>query len=495
MRPWVTDGISGRSSFWVDQALADESDPVGEAQILEGDQRADVCIVGGGFTGLWTAYRLLEHEPSLNVVIVESELCGTGASGRNGGVMSDWWMEIETLIKNWGPQDGRRLADAVEAAAGDIQSFCEAEGVDANVRRKGWIWTATTPEQSAGLKHMLDATRAIGADIFEPIPAEELEERLGSPVHRDGLRHPGGGCLHPARLARGLRKAVLARGARIFERSPVVSVSTGNTVRVVTERGKVEADQVVMAANAWMAHLPQFRRNTFIVSSDLVATAPVPDRFEELGWTSDEVSFDAKAMLLYWRSTVDKRVVFGNVGRKLGFGPKIEDRWERPSDQLRTEIERALRLRLPRLGAVPLTHAWSGPIDRSSTGLPHIGKLGGDPRVTYALGFSGGGVLPTVAVGRAVASTVLGRDDEAADIARLLAYTGSSFPPEPVRYLGGRLVQKAILRTETAEEMGHKKPVLASALTKALSSDGTHIAPPTMESLRKNLLPLPRRSK
>jgi glycine/D-amino acid oxidase-like deaminating enzyme len=495
MRPWVTAGFSGRSSFWVDQALTDEGgNAERDAHILHGDVRADVCIVGGGFTGLWTAIRMLDHEPSLKVVIVEAELCGTGASGRNGGVMSDWWMETETLLKNWGREDGRRLADAVAIAADDVQSFCEAEGIDANIRREGWIWTATSEQQRAGLQHMLKATHALGAEIYEPVPRDELERKLGSPIHLEGLRHPGGGSLHPARLARGLRRSAIKRGATVYERSPVSRIDAlQNTVRITTEGGTVSANRVVMAANAWMAHFKQFRGNTFIVSSDLVATAPVPERFEELGWNSGEVSFDAKAMLLYWRATADKRVVFGNVGRKLGLGPTIEDRWERPSDQLKLEIERALRRTLPRLGNVPLTHAWAGPIDRSSTGLPHIGKLGGDPRITYALGFSGGGVLPTVAVGRCVASTVLERDDEHADLARLLGHTGADFPPEPIRYIGGRVVQKAILSKETAEEMGHRPSPLATALTTALSSDGTHIAPPTMESLRRMLVPKPLR--
>lgn len=489
MRPWTTPGISGRASFWVDQALGEEPAAATEAQILEGSHRADVCIVGGGFTGLWTAIRMLDLDPSLNVIVVEAELCGTGASGRNGGVMSDWWMEVDTLVKHFGRDDARRLAEAVGGAADDVQSFCEHEGIDANIRRGGWLWTATTPSQCASLDHMLDATRGLGADVYQPVAAEELEHRLGSPIHLKGLRDPYGGSLHPARLARGLRRAALARGARVFERSPVHTLTAGVEVKVRTERGTVVADRVVMAANAWMAHLPEFRRTTFIVSSDLVATAPVPERFEALQWTGEEVSFDAKAMLFYWRSTADQRVVFGNVGRKLGLGSTVRDRFERPSHQLRTEIERGLRRTLPRLGGVPLTHAWSGPIDRSSTGLPRIGRLGGDQRILFALGFSGTGVLPTVTIGRCLASTVLEREDDYADLAQLLDRAGSPFPPEPLRYIGGRLVQSAILRKESAEDLGQRPSRLSTAVTRSLSSDGTHIAPPTIASLLGALTP------
>jgi glycine/D-amino acid oxidase-like deaminating enzyme len=485
MRPWTMGGRSGRTSFWVDQALAEEPGAETDAQVLEGDVKADICIVGGGFTGLWTAIRLLDHDPSLEVVVVEAELCGTGASGRNGGVMSDWWMEVDTLQKHFGTDGAKLLAHAVGGAADEIQKFCEAEEIEANVARAGWYWTATTDAQIPSLEHMVSATQSLGADIYEPVEADELEQRLGSPIHRMGLRDRKGGSLHPARLARGLRKAAIARGAKVFEQSPVRTIHADADVWVQCERGTVHAEQIVMAANAWMAHLPDFRRDTFICSSDLVATSPSPDRFEELGWTGEEVSFDAKAMLFYWRSTVDSRVVFGNVGRKLGRGPTIEDRWERPSEELYREIEMGRRRVLPRLGNVELTHAWAGPIDRSSTGLPRIGKLGGDPRITYVIGFSGTGVLPTVTLGHCLASVVLDRDDAARDQAELMTRSGSPFPPEPIRYLGGRLVQKAIIRKESAEDLGRKPPRLTTALTESFLPDGTHLAPPTLSSIRK----------
>ncbi len=485
MRPWTMAGRSGRTSFWVDQALAEEPGAEADAEVLEGDLKVDVCIVGGGFTGLWTAIRLLDQDPSLEVAVVEAELCGTGASGRNGGVMSDWWMEVDTLKKHFGVDGARLLAHAVGAAADEIEVFCEAEGIEADVARAGWYWTATTDAQIPSLEHMLGATEELGADIYERIEADELERRLGSPIHRMGLRDRKGGSLHPARLARGLRRSAIARGARVFERSPVRAIHADADVWVQGERGAVHAEQIVMAANAWMAHLPDFRRDTFICSSDLVATAPAPERFEALGWSGEEVSFDAKAMLFYWRSTADSRVVFGNVGRKLGLGPTIEDRWERPSEALYREIEMGRRRVLPRLGNVELTHAWAGPIDRSSTGLPRIGKLGGDPRVTYVMGFSGTGVLPTVTLGHCLAAVVLDTDDARRAQAELLMRAGSPFPPEPIRYLGGRLVQKAIIGKESAEDLGRKPPRALTALTEAFLPDGTHLAPPTLSSIRK----------
>jgi glycine/D-amino acid oxidase-like deaminating enzyme len=485
MRPWTLRGRSGRESLWVDQALADEPDAIGSVEPLEGSLKADVCVVGGGFTGLWTAIRLLDHDPSLDVVVVEAELCGTGASGRNGGVMSDWWMEIDTLLKHFGSEDGPRLAAYVGRSADEIEQFCKREEIEANVARAGWLWTATSDAQVASLEHMLEATRAVGVDVYERVEADELEQRLGSPIHRMGLLDRKGGSLHPARLTRGLRRAAVARGTRVYEHSPVTAIQAGHGLRVRCERGVVEADRVVMAANAWMAHLSEFRQDTFICSSDLVATAQVPDRFEDMGWSGQEVSFDAKAMLYYWRATADRRVVFGNVGRTLALGPTIKDHFERPRESLRAEIEVALRRVIPRLGNAELTHAWAGPIDRSSTGLPRIGKLGGDPRITYVIGFSGTGVLPTNSIGQCLASIVLERDDEPAEIGRLLQLRGSAFPPEPFRYLARRLVQRAIKRKETAEDLGNLPPRLTATFVNAFLPDGTHLAPPTLSSLRR----------
>jgi glycine/D-amino acid oxidase-like deaminating enzyme len=485
MRPWTMAGRSGRASFWVDQALSEEPGAERDAVILEGDLKVDVCIVGGGFTGLWTAIRLLDHEPSLSVAIVEAELSGTGASGRNGGVMSDWWMEVDTLRKHFGVEGARQLAEAVATAPDDIQSFCKQEGIEANIARAGWYWTATNEAQVASLEHMLNVTNALGADVYQRIGADQLAARLGSPVHRMGIFDERGGSLHPARLARGLRRSAVRRGASVFERSPVIEIQAGSGVRVVCERGVIEADQIVMAANAWMAHLPDFRPDTYICSSDLVATAPMPEVFAKLGWTGKEVNFDAKAMLFYWRGTADQRVVFGNVGRKLGLGPTIEDRWERPSAAILNEIEKGRRRTLPHLDTVKKTHAWQGPIDRSSTGLPRIGKLGGDPRITYVIGFSGTGVLPTSTLGHCLASMVLGRSDSWGHHAQLLQRTGSAFPPEPIRYFGGRLIQQAIIKKEAAEDAGRKPSAVVRGFVKSFMPDGTHIAPPTLSSLRK----------
>jgi glycine/D-amino acid oxidase-like deaminating enzyme len=482
-RPWCAAGSSGRSSLWVEEALALERGAWEDAHRLEGAVRADVCIVGGGFTGLWTAIRLRELDPALDVVLIEAELCGTGASGRNGGMVSDWWVKLPTLVKRFGTEDGVRLARTIDAGADELARFCANEGVDARLTRRGSFWTATNDAQRGTVERVLAAARAAGVEPFREVARDELEATLGSPLHRSGVFDSRGGALQPALLARGLRRVALARGIDVCERSPVTVIEAGGRIRIRAGEGTVEADRVVLAANAWMAHLPEFRRTVFVVSSDVVATAPAPELFARLAWRDDawtggEGAFDARTLIEYWRTTVDGRVVFGRGGGTLAFAAHVGSAFERSNKQ-RPRVEADLRRAVPAFADVPVTHSWAGAVERTSNGLLRIGRLGGDERLVYAIGYSGSGVVPSVTVGRCLASTLLGRDDEWADVARLLGGASPRLPPEPVRYLGGLIVQRAVAGKERAEDAG-RTPTRAARLMAGLAPGGL-ASPPSGE--------------
>lgn len=468
LAPWRGQGVSGRRSLWIEQALAQETEAEARVQRLSGSRRADVCIIGGGFTGLWTAIALLDRDPSIEVVVLEADLCGTGASGRNGGVISDYWMELETLAAHLGRDDALRLAAIVAHAADELEQFALTERIDAEVTRGGWYWVATNPAQVANLHRKLESTRGAGVDVYEEVSAGELFSRVGSRRCAAALFDGRGGSLQPAKLARGLRAAAIQRGALVFEHSPVASIDARARILVRTPGGVLSTDRLVLAANAWQAHLPDIRRDTIVVSSDLLATAPAPAAFAALGWSGAEVGFDAKTMLHYWRATREQRLVFGSGGATLAFGARVGSAFEHPSAGYQASLARALGQMLPAFARASVTHAWSGAIDRSSTGLPRVGFLGGDARVMYVTGFSGTGVLPCLVLGRALAATVLGHDDEPADVARLLRRAGRRFPAEPVRYLSGRLVQQAVARTERAHEHGRPPSRAAAAVARLL---------------------------
>jgi glycine/D-amino acid oxidase-like deaminating enzyme len=475
-RRWRADGSSGRSSLWVEEALAAETGAWEDARRLEGAVRADVCVVGGGFTGLWTAIRLREIDPALDVVVVEAELCGTGASGRNGGMVSDWWVKLPTLLKRFGTDDGLQLAKAIESGADEIARFCAAEGIAARLSRRGSYWTATSEAQKGTIERVLAAAHDAGVEPFREVPREELETALGSPLHRLGVFDPRGGVLQPALLARGLRRVALMRGVDVFERSPVTAIAAGPRINVRSESGTVDAERVVLAANAWMAHLAELRNIVFVVSSDVVATAQAPEHFARQGWSGGEGAFDARTLVDYWRTTADGRVVFGRGGGTLAFAARVGPSFER-SERQRPRVEADLRRALPAFADVPVTHSWAGAVERSSTGLLHIGHLGGNDRLVYAIGYSGSGVVPSVTVGRCLASTLLARDDDWAALARLLGGRPPRLPPEPVRYAGGLIVQRAVAGKERAEDAG-RSPTRAARIVSGFAPGGVASPPP-----------------
>lgn len=475
-RPWRWSGRSGRSSLWLEQALTLEPDAWERAPRLVGREHADLCVIGGGFTGLWTAIRLSELEPSLKVTLVEAELCGSGASGRNGGMVSDWWVKLPTLVKKLGASDAVRVAETVAAGADELERFCAAEAIDPRLSRNGWFWTATNEAQRATIEAVISTAESAGVAPFALVERDELVGRLGSPLHRFGVFDPRGGALQPALLARGLRRAALARGVAIFERTPVTEIeaSTGG-VRIRSRSGEIRCSRAVLAANAWMAHLPGLREDTIVVSSDVVATAPAPALLEKLGWRGDEGAFDARMMIDYWRATSDGRIVFGRGGGTHAFSARIGARFEHSPRQQRL-VERDLRRLLPDFASMPVTHGWAGAVERTSDGLVRYGRLGGDARLHYAIGLSGSGVVPSVTVGRCLASIALEQDDEWARLAQLFDRAAPALPREPLRYLGGFVVRRAVERKERREDEG-RRPSRFDRRLAALAPGGVAVAP------------------
>lgn len=437
-------------SLWLEEALANEK--VHE-ETLRDRTRADVCIVGGGYTGLWTAIRLKELEPGAAVVLVEADICGGGPSGRNGGFALSWWSKIETLIERVGEAEALRLARAAEVAVSELEDFCARERIDAHFHRGGWLWTATSAAQLGGWNGALKTAARLGAEPFRIVGAEELRERTGSPVHLGGLFDPDAATIHAGHLARGLRRAALARGVRIYERSPMLDLDRdGGVVR--TPSGSVEAEAVVLALNAWALQIPELRRAIVAVSSDIVATAPMPELLAESGWTGGECISNSRLMVHYYRTTRDGRIAFGRGGGRLAFGSRVDANFDFNRRQT-SELEEELPQLVPAAAGVAITHAWGGPIDRSRDGLPVIGRLPGRCPAVYATGFSGNGVAPSLTAAKILASSALRRDDEWSGSA-LNRGVPARFPPEPIRFLGGLVVREAVRRKESREDVGKR---------------------------------------
>ncbi|MCY4088237.1 MAG: FAD-dependent oxidoreductase [Actinomycetia bacterium] len=447
-------------SLWLDEAppLA------GGAQRLEGTVQADVCVVGGGFTGLWTAIRLKELEPSLDVALVEAETCGSGASGRNGGFVLSLWAKIATLKKLYGTEEAVRIGQASTAAVAEIGMYCEQRGIDAHYRADGWLWTATSEPQIGLWNATLATARACGVAPFTKLEPEEVARRAGSSAQLAGVFEPTAATVQPALLAHGLRRVVLEAGVQVFECSPMVALKRSPRPVVRTANGAVSSRSVVLALNAWSTRIRELRRAVVVVSSDIVATEPAPEALEGAGLRDGVAISDSRMLVNYWRATLDGRIAFGKGGGALAFRGRVGRRFEGSSPRA-PETTASLRAFYPTLEEVAVPLSWTGPIDRSATGLPFFGRLGGRADIVYGVGYSGNGVGPSFLGGRVLASLALGRQDEWSSIG-LTAGPVGAFPPEPVRYLGGRLVRRAVAAKEHAEDAGAR----AGYVTRRLAS-------------------------
>jgi glycine/D-amino acid oxidase-like deaminating enzyme len=471
----VSAGIVGwprHRSLWLREALLAEGEKA--AGTLVGAQRADVAIVGGGYVGLWTALRLKEREPSCDVAIVEQDICGGGASGRNGGQVHAWWESLGALIRICGTAEAVRLAYASQEAVEEVATLPERWGIDAHVRRGGWLWTATTPAQVGAWEQAVRLCEEHGITALRRLPSYEVARRTGSAIHLAGIVDPGAITVQPGLLVRGLRRVALERGVRIYEQSRVTALDRGRPAVLRTPRGVLAAESVVLATNAWAAALPEFHRLLYIVSSAVVATAPVPERLAAIGWTGQESICDSQQRVLYYQATPDGRVVLGRGGGRVAFGGRIGAAFERDPDQGR-DAGAALRRVYPMLADVAIEYDWAGPIDRSYSGLPLFGRLGGRPHIVYGVGWSGTGVAQSALGGRILSSLALGRRDEWSECG-LVEQRPRLFPPEPIRYAGATIVLRAVRKKGEIEDRG-ERPNRAIAALAALTP-GDHSAGP-----------------
>lgn len=448
-------------SFWLKETLRNTPNA---APSLDGDTKADVAIIGGGYVGLWTAIRIKELEPECDVVLLEQDVCGGGASGRNGGFAISWWAKIGTLAKLFGSKEGVRLARESAAAISEIETFCRLHQIKANFQQSGWLWTATTKAQLGAWQSSVDTCERLGVDAFSLLPAAEVAQRTGSSRHLAGVLDRTGATVQPAALARGLRGVALSLGVRIYEQTRMLALKRDYPPVVTAPSGRVSVGRVVIAMNGWAASLPELRRAIVVVSSDMLVTAPIPERLAQIGWVGGEGITDSQQMVTYYRTTCDGRIAFGKGGWGIALGGRISRAFDRNTERLR-EVKADFHRVYPVLADVGIEEDWSGAVDRSASGLPILGRLGGRDHLLYGVGWSGNGVAPSVLGGKILASLALGRKDEWSRYP-LVDQPFGRFPPDPIRYLGAHMIREAVRRKERAEARGHSPSRLAAALSK-----------------------------
>ncbi|MBS1880003.1 MAG: FAD-dependent oxidoreductase [Actinobacteria bacterium] len=460
-----------RFGYWIEEAGAVEPRPP-----LAGEREADVVVVGGGFSGLWTAWYVRQLEPGARVVVLESEeVCGRGPSGRNGGFCNAMWLSLASMRERWGGEEALAIGNAAAAAVKRIGAFCEEQGVDAWWRPAGYMEASTAPAHDGSWERALTACRELGVpEAIVPLSPEEVQARCQSPAFRAGAVCPDSATVQPARLALGIRRRLLEEGVEIHESSPVrgFEAAPGGVV-ARTEGGLVRAERGVLAiGGAATASGGPLRGRLTVASSHIVLTEPVPEVIAEIGWTGGDAITDCRSLVDYFRTTPDGRIAFGWGGGRIAFGARTRGRAEVDAAVIEATANHLYDY-FPALRGRRLTHAWGGPIDASPTHLPTVTTLGAG-RAFVAAGYTGNGVGPSNMVGRSLASLSLGRADEAS---RLAFVDGASprVPPEPFQWIGGEAIRRGIEAKEEAELAGRRPGRLAVAVAKVPELIGFHI--------------------
>lgn len=460
-----------RLGYWIEEAGEAEPRPA-----LSGRREADVVVVGGGYTGMWSAWYAKRLEPEARVVLLESEpLCGRGPSGRNGGFCNAMWFSLASMRDRWGDAPALEAAQAAQQAVARIGAFCEEHGVDAWFRPAGYVQVSTAPAHDGAWAAALRACGELGVpEMLQPLSAAEVADRCQSPAFRAGAVSPTSATVQPARLALGLRRQLLAAGVEIHESSPVRSFrEAGDGVEARTATGSVSAARGVLAiGSAAKGRRGPLRGRLTVASSHVILTEPVPDVLESIGWTGGECITDSRSLLHYFRTTRDGRIAFGWGGGRIAMGARTRGRAEVDPAVVAAAAEH-LHEYFPALRGRRITHAWGGPIDASPTHLPAIRTLPGN-RAWVAAGYTGNGVGPSNMIGRALAALALDRDDDHARLPFVDAKT-PRIPPEPFHWLGGEAIRLGILRKEEAEMKGREPSRISSAIARVPELIGFHI--------------------
>lgn len=449
------------SSWWFSDALRAEG-YLPASPSLSGTVTADVAVVGGGFTGLWTALALKERAPDLSVVLIEASLCGSGASGKNGGKVHGYWASLSGMAANLGADGALAVARAGTRAQDAIRAFATAPGRDVWWREAGNVRVSAAPAQDVKIKDYADTARRLGEpDSAQALTREEVAAHCRSPVFRGGVFFPEGANVHPARLARALRQAAIEAGVVVYENTPMSGLDAGAPNRIRTPAGKILAREVVLATNIALASHRDIRDHVSVFSSYALMTEPAPAKLEQMGWSGEEGLADLRMFVHYFRKTIDGRVLMGSGSGPISYGGNATDPGLTTDKASGARAEKALRRLLPGFADVGISRIWGGGIDVSSDRLPFFKTMPGT-RIHYGCGYSGHGVNPTYMGGQCLASLVLGANDSWANLP-LCTRNLPSLPPEPFRAVGGRLVRWGIIGCEEAEERDQRAGLVQRA--------------------------------
>jgi glycine/D-amino acid oxidase-like deaminating enzyme len=413
------------------------------------DVQADVAIVGAGYTGLWAAYYLKKSDPSIRIAIVEKEIAGFGASGRNGGWCSALFAAPwEKIALRSGRDAAVRMQEEMFASVDEVGRACDAEEIDCNFHKGGTLTLAVIPAHVARLRAFVEKARdwGYGEADYRWLDRGEARERIDAKSCQGAVYTPHCAAIHPARLVRGLARSVEQMGVSIYERTPATGITAG---RITTPHGTVTSDVIVRATEGYTALLSGERRRLLPLYSLMIATEPLPVEFwDDVGWNRSETVTDGRHLIIYAQRTPDDRIAIGGRGAPYHYGSRIGDGFDH-EPRVFDELRRVLHSLFPASARARITHTWGGCL-----GVPRdwYSSVGFDRSsgIAWAGGYVGDGVATANLAGRTLADLIVGRDS---DLTRLpwVGHRSRRWEPEPLRWLGVNLALRAMESADRTE--------------------------------------------
>lgn len=428
---------------------------------LPGDRDADVCIVGAGYTGLWTAYYLRQADPGLRITLLEARFAGFGASGRNGGWLSGLPPGHRGLLAEQHGRDSviawqRMLNESVD----EVIAVAAREGIDADIVKGGNLEVARTPAQAERLRAEVAEDRGWGVADVQILTAAEAANRIAVDGVTLGSFNPHCARIQPAKLVRGLAEVVQRLGVTLYEQTPVTGIEPG---RAVTPMGAVRAAVVLRATEGFTARIKGLRRRWLPMNSAMIATDPLPQQvWDSIGWRNCETLGDLAHGFFYAQRTADGRIALGGRAVPYRYGSRIDHDGALGSDTV-DYLTGVLNTALPQTRGVPIAHGWCGvlavPRDWSATI-----RLDPATGIGEAGGYVGHGVTATNLAGRTLTDLVLKRNT---DLTALpwVDHRSRTWEPEPLRWLGVRGLYTAYKLADRHENRGRAttSPIAALA--------------------------------
>jgi glycine/D-amino acid oxidase-like deaminating enzyme len=446
-----------QSCFW----LATRGETTAASR-LDRDTRCDVAILGGGLTGLWTALSLKQLAPATEVVLLEAETVGYGASGRNAGMLSETIDHTHALaIQHFGVDQARQLALLGQRNVDEMVTWLRERGIDCDLELSGRMMVALTEGQLADCERAVATAVQLGVTNHRLLNAEETQSQLHSPLYLGGVRIAGGGILNPVKLVDGLLREAERLGVRVFDKTRAGSIRrNANGVAVHAAPCTLhpapvvlQAARVVLATNAYSHHLVPRLLHRFIPLYDyILVSEPLPaERLRTLGWDSRQGVTDLRTFFNYYRLTRDNRILWGTSEAAYYRGNSVDPAHDHSPEHY-ASLQESFHRHFPQFGPVEFPYRWGGPIASTTRMTPFFGSFE-DGRILYGLGYTGHGLGSTRLAGRILAHLALQRPSELSHL-RLVSHRPLPYPPEPFRGYAVSAVTRALRRVDRGEPPG-----------------------------------------